>query len=351
MNSEDKAIININNKNQFFYLFLVLLSLGIIYLLYSQIIDVAIVILFSIIIASGIDPGARWFQRHKVPRVLAVIFVYFIALLIIGFIFYLIIPTLFFEVSNISSALSLYSQTPIDKGIISKLLPGLPKSLANILQQITISSENYINDVLISFSNIALKVFGGVLSMVLIIVFSFYLSVQERGIENFLRIVTPVGKEEYVLDLWTRSSNKIGKWLQGQILLGLLVGVLVFLGLMILGVPHALVFALIAVVFELIPIVGPILSAILPFIVAVVQSPTLGFLVLGLYFLIQQFENHLIYPLVVRKIIGIPPIMTIIALFVGGKAGGLLGILLSIPVAVVLLEIFNDIEKNKKRNN
>jgi predicted PurR-regulated permease PerM len=349
MSSEDKTIININNKNNFFYLFLVLFSLGIIYFLHRQIIDIAIVILFSIIIASSVDPGARWFQRRKIPRILAVIFVYFIALIVVGFIFYLIIPTLFSEISRISSTLSLYTQTSVDEGIIAELLPGLPKSLANMLQQITMASENYINDVLINFSNIASKVFGGVLSMVLIVVFSFYLSVQERGIENFLSIVTPIGKEEYVLNLWARSSNKIGKWLQGQILLGLLVGVLVFLGLMILGVPYALVFALMAAIFELIPIVGPILSAVPPFIVAVVQSPTLGLLVLGLYFLIQQFENHLIYPLVVRKIIGIPPIMTIIALFVGGKIGGLLGILLSIPVAVVLLEIFNDIEKNKKK--
>lgn len=350
MNNDSKTIINMNNKNSFFYLFLVLFSLGVIYFLHNQLIDVAIVILFSIIIASGIDPGARWFQRRRIPRVLAVIFVYFIVLLIIGFIFYLIVPTLFSEISNISSTLSLYTQAPVDRGIISELFPGLPESLANILQQITTSSENYINDVLINFSNVASKVFGGVLSMVLIIVFSFYLSVQEKGIENFLSIVTPIGKEEYVLDLWARSSNKIGKWLQGQILLGLLIGVLVFLGLMILGIPYALVFALLAAVFELIPIVGPILSAVPPFIIAVVQSPTLGFLVLGLYFLIQQFENHLIYPLVVRKIIGIPPIMTIIAIFVGGKIGGLLGILLSIPVAVVLLEIFNDIEKNKKNN-
>jgi predicted PurR-regulated permease PerM len=185
------------------------------------------------------------------------------------------------------------------------------------------------------------------MSFILIIIISFYLSVQRNGLENFLKIITPVEYEDYILDLWKRSRRKIGRWIQGQILLGILVGVLVFLGLTILGVEYALTFALLAAVFELIPIFGPILASIPPIAVAFLQSPTLALAVLALFVIIQQFENHLIYPLVVRKIVGVPPILVILSLIIGVKIGGFFGILLAIPAVTVAMEFFNDMAAKK----
>ncbi|MFC1756974.1 AI-2E family transporter, partial [Patescibacteria group bacterium] len=184
-------------------------------------------------------------------------------------------------------------------------------------------------------------------SFVLLIVLSFYFSVQKNGLENFLRIITPAEYEDYALGLWKRSKNKIGKWIQGQILLGILVGMLVYLGLTILQVEYALSFALLAAVFELIPIFGPILASIPPIMLAFLQSPSLGLAVLILFIIIQQFENHLIYPLVVRKIVGIPPILVILSIIIGGSLGGFFGILLAIPVATVVVELLNDVAEKK----
>src|SRR4029078_7921335 len=104
--------------------------------------------------------------------------------------------------------------------------------------------------------------FGGLVSFILIVVFSFYFSVQETGVDDFLRIVTPIKEQVYVLHLWKRSQEKIGKWMQGQLVLGCIVGVLLYLALVILGVPHALLLAVLAGVFELIPVFGQILAAI-----------------------------------------------------------------------------------------
>ena len=192
-------------------------------------------------------------------------------------------------------------------------------------------------------------VFGGVLSLILIIVLSFYFAVQEDGVGKFLRIVLPLRYEDYVLGLWKRSEYKIGRWLQGQLLLGLLIGVLVYLGLMILGVPNALLLAIFAAFFEIIPVFGPILAAIPSTLIAVTQSgPTLALLVIGFYIIIHQFENQLIYPLVVKKVVGIPPILVILALLVGFKLAGVLGIILSVPVSAVLVEILDDVQKDKQ---
>jgi predicted PurR-regulated permease PerM len=203
--------------------------------------------------------------------------------------------------------------------------------------------------------------FGGILSFILIIVLSFYLSSQERGIENFLRLISPVKSRTYVVDLWKRSQEKIGLWAQGQLMLGVVVGVLVFLIMSMLGIPSALFLALIATIFELIPVFGPILSAIpavslafmnginpLATALSVGAGVKAGLIVAFIYFIIQQIESHVIYPEVVRKIVGIPPVLVILALIIGAKMAGFLGIILSVPVTAILMEFLNDVAKEKK---
>ena len=173
---------------------------------------------------------------------------------------------------------------------------------------------------------------------------------QEKGIENFLRIVTPIRYESYVLDLWSRTQRKIGLWMQGQLILGILIGVFVYLGLAILNVPYALFLAVLAAVFELIPLFGPILAAVPAVLLVFVNlGPAIGFTVIGFYIIMQQFENHLIYPLVVRKVIGVPPLLVILSLLVFGKLFGFLGLLISVPIVTLILEITDDIDRRKKK--
>ena len=187
--------------------------------------------------------------------------------------------------------------------------------------------------------------FGGAMSFILVVVFSFYFCVQETGVEDFLRVVTPVAYHEYVVGLWKRAQNKIGKWMQGQLLLGLLVGTLIYLGLVILGMPYALLIAVFAALFELIPVFGQILMVVPGVVIAFsAGGVNLALMVGGLFAVVHQFESHLFYPLVMRKIIGIPPLMVILALVVGAKLDGFVGVLLAVPLATVLREFINDVE-------
>jgi len=185
---------------------------------------------------------------------------------------------------------------------------------------------------------------------VLIIVFSFYFSVQETGVDDFLRVVTPSQRQAYVLNLWKRSQEKIGKWMQGQLVLGLIVGVLLYLGLTILGIPNALLLAVIAGLFELIPVFGQILAAIPALAIAFSDGGLTALLLVGgLYLVVQQFEAHLIYPVVVKKVVGVPPLLVILALIVGAKLAGFLGILLSVPIAAAIQEFVADVDKEKTK--
>ncbi|MBI4692273.1 MAG: AI-2E family transporter [Candidatus Terrybacteria bacterium] len=340
--SDKNLTINITSATIFKAILLVLL-----FVFLYIIRDLLVVVLFSVVIASAIEPLAVWFQKKKIPRIPAVVFVYLIIFLFLGALFYLIVPVIFSEFSSFTSRITLYLGKPSQINILQGFLSNLPISISQILHDLSARATDYISGFSAGFFHTVAKIFGGALSFILIIILSFYLSVQEKGIENFIRVVVPLRHENYILDLWTRSRNKIGRWLQGEILLGVIVGVLTFLGLTILGVDYALTFALLAGLFELIPIFGPILSSIPPIMITLVQNPVLSLKIAILYIIVQQFENHLIYPLVVRKVVGIPPIMTILALIIGGKLAGFLGIVLAVPVLTVIVEILNDIELKK----
>lgn len=335
--------INITTGTIFRALLLVLLF---IFLYFIR--DVVIITLLSIVIASGVEPAAVRLQKWRIPRVLAVIIIYLCAFLTLGFLFYLVIPPVFSELSDLSVNIPAYLERPFQIKVIHEFLPELPASISQIILGFADSAKGFIEKITGGFFHATSMLFGGALSFVFTIVLSFYLSVQEKGIENFLRIIIPIKYEEYAIDLWERSRNKIGAWVKGQVLLGILVGVMVFLGLTILRVKYAISFAFLAAVFEIIPVFGPIMASIPPIGIALIQSPSLALLVAALFFVVQQFENHLIYPLVIRKVVGIPPVIVILVLIIGGKLAGFLGMILAVPLATVLVEFFNDLEKKKR---
>lgn len=314
--------------------------------------DLVLVVLTAVVIASAIEPAAHWFVKHKFPRIISVLIVYLIFFAFLFGIFYFFLPPVLSEAINFLAILPEYlerfdSASPFQDTVFlgtSNVVDGF--SVANIIEELRAVFSNVSE----SFLATVTIIFGGVMSFVLIVVFSFYFAVQETGIDDFLRVVTPVKYQKDVINLWKRSQLKIGLWMQGQLILAVIVGMLVYLGLTILGVKYALLLALIAAFFELIPVFGPILAAIPAVIIGFVDGGvTTGLLVIGLYIIIQQFENHLIYPLVVTKVVGVPPLLVILALIVGAKLAGFLGIILSVPVAAVIQELVNDLERRKAR--
>jgi predicted PurR-regulated permease PerM len=308
-----------------------------------QLRNLLMIILMSVVIAAAIEPIVRWFAKHKVARVPAVLFVYVFTVLVFGVAIFLFVPPLVEDIRGLAGTLP--EQIPwlgpvVEEGGLEGAVTGgfNFQNIADTLRGFPLP-ENL-------FEIIGL-IFGGVFSFILIIVISFYLSVQDRGVENFLRLICPLPVENYIVGLWKRSERKIGRWLQGQLVLGLIVGILTYIGLTILGVPYALTLALLAALFELIPFFGPILAAVPAVLFGFTDSLSLGLMVIGLYIIIQQLESHVIYPLVVNKIIGVPPIIAIIALLAGGQLGGFLGFILGVPVAVVLMEMLGDFERRK----
>lgn len=314
--------------------------------------DLLLVLLASIVFASAIGPVATRLTQYRVPRVAAVTLVYavFFAMLISVVLFF--IPPVLQETTGFLNTLPQYLASTNTENMISE---GTISRTENVLSQLPFAHENSNVQSFLraasgdAFAAVAL-IFGGALSFVLIVVFSFYFAVNERGVDEFLRVITPIEYEPYVLSLWERSRHKIGLWMQGQLVLAVLIGVLVYLGLSILGIPYALVLAVIAAVFELFPVFGPVLASIPAIGIGFATAGLTGaLLVAGFYLIIHQFENHLIYPLVVTKVVGVPPLLVIIALLLGAKLAGILGILLSVPLAAIAQEIFKDVDRARSK--
>ncbi len=309
--------------------------------------DLVLIVLTAIVIASSIEPAVHAFTKRGVPRIWGVIVSY---LLVLGTFFGLLVA---FVPPILDEAAIFLSRLPETLASLnfSSLAPGwLPSSIGNsvssaqLLDSISKTLTDTTGGVFTTFS----AFFGGITSFVLIVVFSFYFSVQETGVDDFLRVVTPVKHQAYVLDLWKRSQDKIGKWMQGQLVLGVIVGILLYLGLTILGVPYALLLAVLAGLMELIPVFGQFIAAVPAIAIAFVAGGvTEAGLVAGLYLVVQQFEAHLIYPVVVKKVVGVPPLLVILALLVGYKLLGFLGVLLSVPIAGAIQELVSDINKRK----
>jgi putative heme transporter len=318
--------------------FLVGIGFYTLYLLQS----IVLVVLSSIVIASSVEPAVRALTRRKIRRAFAAAIVYFSSIAVFVLVLAQFVPALLSETAHLVRDLPTYASS---SGSIEFTTPVLG----------TISSADAVHRLEALFGSIShdplgalAAIFGGVVGLVLVIVFSFYFTMEENGVEEFLRIVTPPQHEAYVRHLWARVQGKIELWMQGQLLLGVIVAVLTYLLLTIFAIPHAFVLAVMAGMFELIPLFGPTLSAVPALAIGYASGGVyLALVVVGIYFVIQQFENHLIYPLVVTKVVGVSPVVVILALAVGLSLAGFFGVLLAVPAAALVQELVKDFDKQR----
>ena len=315
--------------------------------------DLILLVLTAIIIASAIEPGVAPIVRLRVPRFVAVLLVYVLVFGSLFVLMYLFFPPIIADAADFLSVVPKYLSTlsvPSGFSGISSAtdLLGSQEQLQSFVQSLFSlqyafsASANGAIQLLVTF-------FGGLLSLMLVVVLSFHFALQNPGVDDFLRLVMPVTHEEYAVSLWKRAQKKIGLWMQGQILLSVIVGILIYLGLLIIGIPYALLLAVFTAFAEIIPIFGSLIAGLIAVIVAYSHGGiALASIVVGLYVVVNQFEANLIYPLIVKKVVGIPPLLVIVALIAGYTLVGFLGVLLSVPVAAAALEFLSDFDKRKR---
>lgn len=318
--------------------FLVVIVLFFLYLIK----EVLAILFISLIFASAVDSWVDKLEKIKFPRWLSILLIYIVLIVIVFFAVYILIPPMTEQIGQLANNFPAYTEK------ISGAIENLKNFSANhgVLGEldngISAIKDNLSEFVSSAFSTVA-GIFGGIVSFFVVLVITFYMTVEESAVKRTITFILPEKYQPFTLQLINKVQRKIGDWLKGQLLLSLIIGILVYIGLLILGVNYALVLAVIAAIGEFVPYLGPVIAAIPAVFLTFAQSPVKGLFVLILFVIIQQIENQILVPKVMQKVVGLNPIISIIALLVGAKVAGIVGVILAIPVATAVSVIASEI--------
>ncbi len=308
--------------------------------------SVLVLLLVAIILATGLSPVLDFIAGEypprrvlRLPRALAILVVYLTLIAGLALIVVVIIPPLADQIETLVAGLPTYAEWargtfaglaaayPFLVGWDQRIIEGIEASLGGLGGLASQAS---------TVLRFALGVANALLTLLLLLVLTFYLVIDGENLWRGTLHLLPAETRPLVDHVIARARLRIGAWLVGQLLLSLIIGTATFVGLLVLGVPFALLLAVIAAIGELIPMLGPILAAVPAVIVASFKSPFLGLLTVGLYILLQQLENHIVVPQVMRRAVDLPPVVVIVALLMGSEVLGVVGAILALPVAAAL---------------
>ncbi len=295
--------------------------------------DLIFSLFIAFILMSALKPFVQFLTKRRVPRGVAAIFVYIIFLGCVVQIFSIAFPSLLLQSGHFFQNLP-----DILRRVSPTLSPFLsPDSLSSYLPNITGQ-----------FFDLVKGIFSNAVFMVTTIFFGFYFLLEENVIRKLLGRFFDEEKTYSITSLFDRVEKRVNAWFWGELVLMTIVGLMTFIGLNLIGIKYVLPLAVLAGLLEVVPNLGPVLSMIPAVIVGFSTSYFLGFAALGLYFVVQQLENNFIVPMVMRRAVGLNPIITLIALIVGGKIGGILGVVLAVPSTLFLESILIEISKTHK---
>lgn len=291
--------------------------------------DVIILLFISLILMSALSPIAEFWQKFKIPKVLAIALTYIITIGIIAGLISIAIVPLIEQTANLAQTLP---------ESIKKIFPGWAVDESVIQNELANISKNALGFAQVIFDNF--------IAVISVAVLTFYLLLERDKLDKLISQFF-IGKEERIKRITRKIEYKLGAWMRGQVVLSVTIGALTYLVLLILNVPYALPLAILAGLMEVVPVIGPIISAVPAILIASLTSPVLALMVLGAFFVIQQLENHLIVPQVMKRAVGLNPLVVILAVAIGGKVLGFSGALLAVPIAVVVQIITEDILKEE----
>jgi len=338
MEIKDKPI-NINITT--FTIFKVIMVFLLLYFLFL-IKDILIILFISLIFSSAVDPWVDWMQKRKIPRVIGVLLIYFVLFAVLASALVLIIPPIVEQIGDLSANFPNYFNKVISGITAFKEFSAQYGILDSIKENLGTLSSNLQSAAGSIFSTVT-NIFGGILSFFLVLVLTFYMVVEENAIKKLVWSIAPEQHQPYIMQLINRMQKKIGLWLRGQLILSLVIFLLTYLALTIFKVKYALVLALIAGITEFVPYLGPTLGAIPAIFLAFTQSPLLAAFVAIIYYIIQLVENNILVPKIMQKAVGLNPIISISVLMIGFKVAGVVGAIMSIPVATAMSVFIKDI--------
>jgi predicted PurR-regulated permease PerM len=319
-------------------LILVFVALGF-WLLY-RFNQVVFILFVAILIGTVIRPVVTWLNQRGLSRIAGVILVYLLLLILFTCFLLLLFPLIAEQSTTISVAGSDFYQnlrewmTNYPNQLIVRLSEFLPAALPS-LKPVQQTGQEVMASAGQALGYITMAAKDAFIAIV-ILVLAFYWTLDgPRIIQSFLLLV-PQGQRESIRELISAMEIKVGYYMAGQGVLCLVIGIMALIAYLLIGLPNALVLALIAGVLEAVPMIGPLLGAIPAALVALSIGPDKLIWVILATVVIQQLENSLLVPRVMRKAVGVNPFVTLLALFAFSSLFGIAGALMAIPMAAII---------------
>jgi predicted PurR-regulated permease PerM len=300
----------------------------------------------AFVLATGLSPLVERLHGRGVPRGLAVLSIYLLFLGGLGMLGIAIVP------SVVDQAEAFIAEAPRfgDRAgeALNELqarfpfLPPLDEQLASQLRQLG-GQLGALMGQAFGVARVVLGVFSGLLTAVVILLLTLYLVIDGGRVQAYFLSFFPPERHVWLGGVLRAIGLRMGGWLVGQVALCLTIGVVTYAGLLTLGIKGALVLAVVAAIGEVVPIVGPIVSMIPAVLVALTQSPGHAVAVVVLYLVVQQVENNLLVPKIMGQAVSLHPLAVVLAILVGGELLGVVGALMSVPVAAAIAVVLDEL--------
>jgi predicted PurR-regulated permease PerM len=319
---------------------LVLVSVLLGFWLLFRFYQVVFILFIAIVMGTVIRPAVTWLNRRGVPQIAGVILVYFLLLtLLIGFAF-LLFPLIVEQGATISAAVPGYYQSlregmaQYPNQLILRLSEFLPATLPNlgVVQQTGAQMLVFAGQAM-GYLGLAARV---IFMAITILLLAFHWTLEGPRIIQSLLLLVPKEQRESSRELITSMEAKVGSYVAGQAVLCLAIGILALVAYLLIGLPNVLVLALLAAVLEAIPMIGPVLGAVPAAVIALSISPAKLVWVIVATLVIQQLENSLLVPRVMRKAVGVNPFVSLLSIFAFSSLFGIAGALMAIPIAAII---------------
>ncbi|MGB8980471.1 MAG: AI-2E family transporter [Anaerolineales bacterium] len=302
--------------------------------------QVIFILFIAIVIGTVIRPAVAWLHQRGLPLMAGVILVYLLLLLLlIGFLL-LLFPLISEQSTTIAAAMPGYYQN-LRAWLINnpnQFLVGLSEFVPAALPKLKPVQQTG-QEMMASAGQVAGYVTTAarvIFTAIILLVLAFYWTLEGPRIIQSSLLVIPQTQRESISDLIAAMESKVGLYIVGQGILCMVIGILALIAYLLIGLPNALVLALVAGVLEAVPMVGPLLGAIPAALVALSIAPGKLIWVILATVVIQQLENTLLVPRIMKKAVGVNPFVTLLALFAFSSLFGLAGALMAIPIAAMI---------------
>ncbi len=308
--------------------------------------EVVLILLAGVIISTALQPAVAWLQRRGLPAGASVLLLFSVLAVVIILFVRFGVPLVAEQAANIGAQLSgAYGRLVTWMQESSNLLlqrlaevlpaqPGLPGDVPAAPAEgggIEVAESPF--DQLWQTVGV---VVGGSYKTIAIFFVAFFWTIESERIKRSATALLPLNRREPTRDLITEIEGRVGSYVTGQLLLSAIIGTLSLVAYWIIGLPFALVLALVVALMEFIPVIGPLIGAIPSIIIGLSISPTTALWVLVASLVIHQLEANVFGPRVMKRTLGMRPLVTLVAMTAFGTLFGVLGALIALPLTAVI---------------